>query len=102
MNTEELTTPSPELKQHAQELKDHAVEGAKNLHRDVRNVAQDVKEHANRGVAAVREEASARFDEARSKTNDLFETAKNYAADHPLHAVGFGILVGMFLARRRR
>ena len=89
MNTETLTKPSPELQRHAHDLKTHATQGVKDLHQDVTDAAQSVKDHAtehgknlkkdvthlagdvknqaNRGVQAVREEAGARLDEARSR-----------------------------------
>jgi ElaB/YqjD/DUF883 family membrane-anchored ribosome-binding protein len=102
MNTDAFTTPSPELQQHAQDLKDHATEGVNNLRNDVGNVAKDVKDHANRGVQAVKDEANNQYGQAKDKAMDFYETAKSYASEHPLHAVGFGILLGLFLARRRK
>jgi ElaB/YqjD/DUF883 family membrane-anchored ribosome-binding protein len=102
MNTETLTTPSPEMKQHTQDLKDHATEGVQNLRQDASNLAQDAKDHVRRNVDGVRQEANARYQDAKGKATDLWESAKTYASQNPLHAFGVGILVGLFLARRRR
>ena len=102
MNTEAFTTPSPELKQHAKDLKDHATEGAQNLRNDLGNVAQDVKDHANRGVKAVKEEASNQLQGAQDKAVDLWETARQFATEHPGKTFGLGVLTGLFLAFRFR
>ena len=102
MDTESLTTPSPELKQHAKDLKDHATQGAQQVKKDVVNVAQDVKDHATRGVQAVRDEAKNQLGDAKDKASDLFETARQYGSDHPLTAFGVGVLAGLVLATWRR
>jgi ElaB/YqjD/DUF883 family membrane-anchored ribosome-binding protein len=102
MNTEPFTTPSPDLQQHTKDLKDHATQGAQDLKQDVGNVAQDVKNQATQGVQAVKDEANARFGDAKQKAGDLYESAKSYAAANPLTTFGFGILVGLFLSRRRK
>jgi len=102
MNTEALTTPSPELKQHAQDLKDHATQGAKDIKKDVGHLAKDVKDHANRSVDILKDEANSRLGEFRGRATDLVQTVKDYASENPLHAFGVGVLIGLFLARRRR
>jgi ElaB/YqjD/DUF883 family membrane-anchored ribosome-binding protein len=102
MNADTLTTPSPEMKQHAKDLKDHATEGAQNIRNDVNNLAGDVRDHARRGVQTVKDEAGARFQEAQDKASSLVELARAYVVEHPFHAFGFGMLLGLFLARRRR
>jgi ElaB/YqjD/DUF883 family membrane-anchored ribosome-binding protein len=101
MNTEQLTTPSPEMKQHAQDLKNHAKEGVDNIRKDATNLAQDAKDHASRGIDAVKQEATTRISNAKGKASDLLSSVKDYAVQNPLHAFGFGVLVGLFLARRR-
>ncbi len=102
MDTEALTTPSPEMKKHANDLKNHAQEGVQNLKDDAANLAQDAKDHVNRSKDMLKDEASARIGEAKGKAADLLQTVKTYAAENPLHAFGVGVLVGIFLARRRR
>jgi ElaB/YqjD/DUF883 family membrane-anchored ribosome-binding protein len=102
MNTDALTTPSPELKQHAQDLKDHATEGAQNLKKDVTNVAHDLKDHANRGVKAVKEEANNQFQGAQEKASDLWEAVQAFAKEHPGRTFGAGVLAGLFLGFRFR
>jgi ElaB/YqjD/DUF883 family membrane-anchored ribosome-binding protein len=102
MNNDTLTTPSPEMKQHAQDLKDHATEGAQNLKKDVTNLAGDVKDHARRGAQAVKEEAGARLEAVQDKASNFVDLAKAYAQEHPFHAFGFGVLTGLFLAWRHR
>jgi len=101
MNTEPFTKPSDDLKQHTQDLKDHATQGVENLQGDVGNLAQDVRNQANQGYQSVKDEANARIGDVRGKANDLVEVAKAYAREHPLRTFGIGVLVGMFLARRR-
>jgi ElaB/YqjD/DUF883 family membrane-anchored ribosome-binding protein len=93
---------SPEMKQHAQDLKDHAQEGAENLRRDVGNLAQDTKNHARRSVDLVKDEAVSRLHDARDSAGDLWNSAKAYALENPVRTFFAGVLIGFFLARRRR
>lgn len=102
MDTNSLTTPSPELKQHAQDLKDHATKGVNDLRKDARNIAGDVKDHASRGYDAIKDEANDRLGDAKDKANDLISAARNYASENPLSAFGFGVLAGLILATWRR
>jgi len=93
---------SPEMKRHAQDLKSHAQEGVENIRKDVNNLAQDTKDHARRSVDLVRDEATSRLNEAKGRESDLFESAKAYATLNPLQTFVIGVVVGLFLARRRR
>jgi ElaB/YqjD/DUF883 family membrane-anchored ribosome-binding protein len=93
---------SPEMKQHAQDLKDHAQEGAQNIRRDVGNLAQDTKNHAQRSVNLVKDEATARLNDARDSAADLWNSAKAYVVENPVRTFFAGVLVGFLLARRRR
>jgi ElaB/YqjD/DUF883 family membrane-anchored ribosome-binding protein len=102
MNNEAFTAPSPELKEHAQDLKDHATKGAKDIRKDVTNIAGDVKKQATRGFEAVRDEANARVSDAQDKASDFLESARDYATQHAATTFGIGVLVGLFLASRRR
>jgi ElaB/YqjD/DUF883 family membrane-anchored ribosome-binding protein len=101
MNADTLTTPSPEMKRHAQDLKEHATEGAQNIRNDVNNLAGDVKDHAKRNVQAVKDEAGAHLQRVQDKASNFVDLARAYAVEHPLHAFGVGVLLGVFLARRR-
>jgi len=91
MNTEILTTPSPELKQHAQDLR-----------RDARNVTQDLKNQASAGFEEVKTEANARLQDARGTVSDLYDSFRNFAAKHPFKAVGIGIVTGIVPATWRK
>ena len=91
MNTETLTAPSPELKQHAQDLRN-----------DVGKVTQDVKKQAREGFQEVKSEANARLQQAQVTASDLFESFKGFAAEHPLKTFGAGIVAGIILASWRR
>ena len=65
-------------------------------------MAEDVRQHAVRSAGQLQDEATARLQDARGKAGDLVEMARTYATDHPLATFGFGILFGLFLARRHR
>jgi len=102
MNTDTLTTPSPEMKKHAQDLKDHAQEGVENIKKDAKNLAGDVKDHASRSYDVVREEATRRVGDAKEKATDLVTAARDYCKENPLSAFGIGVFVGLVLATWRR
>jgi ElaB/YqjD/DUF883 family membrane-anchored ribosome-binding protein len=91
MNTEILTTPSPELKQHAQDLR-----------RDAGNVTQDLKKQASAGFEEVKKEAHARLQETKGAASDLYDAFRNFAAEHPFKAFGIGVFTGIVLATWRR
>jgi ElaB/YqjD/DUF883 family membrane-anchored ribosome-binding protein len=91
MNTETLTTPSPELKQHMQDLREN-----------VGNVAQDVKNQASDGLQQVQTEANARLEQAKGNASELITALRDFAAQHPLKAFGVGVLTGFILASWRR
>jgi ElaB/YqjD/DUF883 family membrane-anchored ribosome-binding protein len=99
MKPEDLV--SPEMKQHAHDLKAHAREGVDNIRQDVSNLAQDTKDHARRSVDLVKDEATARLNDAKGRASDLFESAKAYATLNPLQTFVIGVVLGLFLARRR-
>jgi ElaB/YqjD/DUF883 family membrane-anchored ribosome-binding protein len=100
MKTEDFV--SPEMKQHAQDLKDHAQEGVQNIRQDVTGLAQETKNHAQHSVDAVKGEALSRLNDAKNTARDLVESAKAYAVENPLRTFIAGVVVGLFLARRRR
>jgi ElaB/YqjD/DUF883 family membrane-anchored ribosome-binding protein len=91
MNTETLTTPSPELKQHVQDLR-----------QDAGKVAQDLKTQARDGFQEVKTEANARFQNAKGTASDLFEAFRDLAAQHPFKTFGAGVVTGIVLATWRR
>jgi ElaB/YqjD/DUF883 family membrane-anchored ribosome-binding protein len=62
-----------------------------NLKRDARQIADDVKKHA---VAHV--------DETKQRINDTIDFVRNYATTHPFALLGFGVVFGFILGRRRR
>jgi len=90
MNTETLTTPSPELKQHLQDLR-----------READNVTQDIKKQASAGLQEIQTEANNRIQDAKGTAADLFSAVKDFAAQHPLKTFAAGIVVGFFLSKRR-
>ena len=100
MKPEDLV--SPEMKRHAQDLKDHAQEGAQNIRQDVSNLAQDTKNHARRSVDMVKDEAASRLNDAQDAASNLWESAKAYVLANPARTFFAGLLIGFFLARRRR
>ncbi len=102
MNTQDLVTPSPEMKQHAKDLKNHATEGVKNVRDDAANLAQDAKDHVKRNVDNVKDEALSRASDAKDKAAELIAQMQTYVKEKPLHVFAAGVLVGLFLARRRR
>jgi len=91
MNTEILTTPSPELKQHAQDLR-----------RDANLLAQDVKNQATAGLQEIKTEAHARLHEVRESGADLYNSAKSFAAEHPFSVFGAGLVTGIVFASWHR
>jgi ElaB/YqjD/DUF883 family membrane-anchored ribosome-binding protein len=91
MNTEILTTPSPELKQHAQDLR-----------QDAGKVTHDLKNQARAGFQEVKSEANARLQEAKVTAAELFEAFRGFAAQHPFKTFGAGIVTGIVLATWRR
>jgi ElaB/YqjD/DUF883 family membrane-anchored ribosome-binding protein len=91
MNTDILTTPSPELKQHAQDLR-----------RDAGNVTEDLKRQASAGFEEVKKEAHARLQETKGAALDLYDAFRNFVAEHPFKAFGIGVVTGIVLANWRR
>jgi hypothetical protein len=91
MNTETFTTPSPELKQHAQDL-----------HRDANLVAQDIKNQASAGLQEIKTEAHARLREAKGSAADFYDCARSFTAEHPLSVFGAGFITGIVLATWHR
>jgi ElaB/YqjD/DUF883 family membrane-anchored ribosome-binding protein len=102
MNTQDIITPSPEMKQHAKDLKEHASEGVKNVRQDASNLAQDAKDHVKRNVDNVKDEALSRASDAKDKAAELLAQAQTYVKENPVHVFAAGLLLGLFLARRRR
>jgi ElaB/YqjD/DUF883 family membrane-anchored ribosome-binding protein len=86
MNTDILTTPSPELKKHVQDLR-----------RDASNVSQDVKNQAAAGLQEIKSEANTRFQEAKGSANEFVDSFRNFAAQHPFKAFGAGVLTGILV-----
>ena len=84
MNTETLTKPSPELKQHVQELR-----------RDAGLVAQDVKNQASDGFQEIKTEAQ-------NTVSTLYESIGKFVAAYPLSVFGVGVVTGLVLASRHR
>jgi len=91
MNTQILTSPSPELKQHLEDLR-----------QDAGNVTQDIKNQATAGFHEVKAEATARLQETKGTALGLFDTFRNFASEHPFKAFGMGIVTGIVLASWRR
>jgi len=91
MNTELLTKPSPELKQHAQDLR-----------RDAGLVGQDVKNQAAAGFQEVKKEAQTRLEDARGVVADFQDLAKSFAREHPFGLFAAGIVAGIVVAGFRR
>jgi ElaB/YqjD/DUF883 family membrane-anchored ribosome-binding protein len=91
MNTDILTTPSPELKQHVRDLR-----------QDANKITQDLKNQASAGFQEVKAEANSRFRQARGTTSDFFESVRNFAAEHPFKAFGLGVVTGIVLAGWRK
>jgi hypothetical protein len=87
MNTRILTSPSPELKQSVDDLRENAG-----------RVAQNFKNQANAGIEQVRSEATSRFQNAA----DLFQSAREFAGQHPVRTFGAGLLLGIAIASCRR
>ncbi len=102
MNTQDLVTPSQEMKQHVKDLKNHASEGVDNVRQDASNLAQDAKDHVKRNVDNVKDEALARASDVKDKAADLLAQVQTYMKEKPVHVFAAGLLVGLFLARRRR
>jgi len=91
MNTETLTTPSPELKKHLNDLG-----------RDANQVVRDVKKQANDGLQEIKSEATNRFENAKGTAQDVFNTAKDFVAAHPFSAFGAGVAAGLLISSCRR
>ncbi len=91
MNTEILTTPSPELKKHV-----------KDLRRDAGNVTQDLKNQASAGLDEIQSEANSRLQDAKERVFGLTDTFRNFVVEHPFQALGAGVLAGFVLASWRR
>ena len=91
MNTDILTTPSPELKKHAQDLR-----------RDANLVTQDVKNQASAGFQEIKSEAHARLEDAKGSALGLYDSFKKFAVEHPAGVFSAGLVAGIVLTSRFR
>ena len=91
MNTDILTRPSPDLKQHTQDLR-----------RDANLVAQDVKNQAAAGLQEIKSEANARLEDAKGTALDLYDSFKRFAVEHPAGVFSAGLVAGIVLTSRFR
>ena len=103
MNSQTLS-PKTDLNQHVQDLRNSARNVAQDVKTEATTRFNEVRDQANSKIQDAREQAGQHLAKVRSSANDLYASSRDFVKEHPLAAIGAGVLIGAALvwsARRK-